>query len=159
MKYHRIYTHGFKIHVSDLARAELGGEAALESLAVKKQLAAMCLRMDAKDYGANCPAEEPAENAASIAADYGPVTGFYHCAAALQLMVLNRQRPSLDHILVSARVRRNQSPPWLTGTPPPYSRTLPVAWPPTAPFPQNPAATPGASCGGSVAFCWGGSVS
>lgn len=49
MKYHRIYTYGFKIQVSDLARAELGGEAALESLAVQEQLAAMAARMENRD--------------------------------------------------------------------------------------------------------------
>ncbi len=81
MKYHRVHAQGLKIHVSDRARAELGGEAALESLAVRKQLAAMCLRMDAKDYGADCPAEEQAESAVSVAADYVHVTGFYRCAA------------------------------------------------------------------------------
>ena len=102
MKYHCAYAQCFKIHVSDLARAELGGFAAQESLPVKEQLAAMATRMESGDYGAACPAEEQAENAASIAADYGHVTGFYHCAAISQVMVPSRQRLSLDHILVSA---------------------------------------------------------
>lgn len=149
MKYHRVSAQGFKIHVSDRTRAELGGEAALESLPVQEQLAS---RMNTRDYGADCPAEEQAENAISIAADYGPVTGFYRCAAAPQVIVLSRQRPSPDHNPgLGRRVRRNQSPPWLTGTPPPYSRTLPVAWPPTALLLWIPAATPGIPCGCSSA--------
>ena len=102
MKYHRVSARGFKIHASDRARAALGGEAALESLAVKEQLAAMAARMENRSYRADCPAEEQPESTVSIAADYGHVTGFYHCAAISQVMVLSRQRPSPDHILVSA---------------------------------------------------------
>ena len=68
MKYHRVSAQGFKIHVSDRACAELGGEAAQESPPVKEQLAARTARMENRDYGPDCPAEEQAENAASIAA-------------------------------------------------------------------------------------------
>lgn len=62
----------------------------------------MATRMESGDYGAACPAEEQAENAASVAADYGHITGFYRWAATSQVMLLSRQRPSPDHILVSA---------------------------------------------------------
>lgn len=102
MKYHPVYAHDFKIHVSETACSEQGGAAALESPELKEQLAAMGRRMAAQDYSVDCPAAERAENAVSVAADYRHVAGFYRCAAALQVMVLSRQRPSRDHILITA---------------------------------------------------------
>lgn len=101
MNYHRVHAHDFRIHVSETARSELGGAAALESIPVQDQLAAMSARVESRDYGADCPAAERSENAASVAADYGHVTGFYRCAATPQVMSLSRQLPSPDHILVS----------------------------------------------------------
>ena len=102
MNYHLVHAHDFRIHVSEAARFELGGAAALESIPVQDQLAAMAARVESRDYGADCPAGERAENAASVAADYGHATGFYRCAATPQVMILSRQLPSPDHILVSA---------------------------------------------------------
>ena len=99
IQYHRVYAGSEKFHLSTAARQALTAEdpEAVNEAALQQ----MAARLNRRDYGPDCPPDTRRENEATLAAAYGHLTGFYRGGPDSRLLVLARQLPSPDQILIT----------------------------------------------------------